>query len=207
MEPIAVDASRTSLAVLAGGQSKRMGIPKTSLQIRGRPILEYLLDRWRWPGPTLLVSAPSRRQPIGWKLFDHEVVDAVEGQGPLRGVLTALEAISTDVVIAVPVDMPCIGRQHLEWLLEELNHSPQSFGLAIKRRTDDGEQIEPFPFACRKSASKLIASHLESQNRSMHSLLSRQGFNTISPSRDWPDEAWINLNNPGDYEAFLASIH
>src|ERR1700721_4778762 len=85
-----------TLAVLAGGEGRRMGLPKQNLEINGRPILEFLLNQFAWPGPTLLVTAPSRRHPPGAHLFYAEAVDAIENQGPLRGVLTALENASTD---------------------------------------------------------------------------------------------------------------
>ena len=54
-----IDALRdVTLAVLAGGKGERMGMAKDALEIDGRPILRHLLDRARWPGPTLLVTAP-----------------------------------------------------------------------------------------------------------------------------------------------------
>src|SRR5438552_17571218 len=78
-------------AILAGGEGSRMGKPKALLEINGRPILAYLLEQFAWPGPTLLVTAPGREKPPGHELFSREVVDPVAGEGPLRGILTALE--------------------------------------------------------------------------------------------------------------------
>jgi hypothetical protein len=42
--------SQTTLAILAGGGGTRMGRAKGLLEIRGKPILEYLLERFDWPG-------------------------------------------------------------------------------------------------------------------------------------------------------------
>ena len=80
-----------TLAILAGGEGRRMGLPKQNLEINSRPILEFLLDRLTWPGPTLLVTTPSRQHPPGADRFDAEEVDAIENQGPLRGILTAMQ--------------------------------------------------------------------------------------------------------------------
>src|SRR6195952_3674281 len=99
---------QTTLAVLAGGESTRMGEPKAALRVGGKPILQYLIERFAWPGPTLLVTAPGRERPPGWERFDREVPDPVAGAGPLRGVMTALEAIKTPFVAVVTVDMPGI---------------------------------------------------------------------------------------------------
>src|SRR5436190_1357328 len=98
----------TTLAVLAGGAGSRMGRPKGMLEINGRPILAYLLDRIDWPGPTMLVTAPGRENPPGAERFDSEVSDDVEGEGPLRGVYTAITHATTPVVVVIGVDMPLV---------------------------------------------------------------------------------------------------
>src|SRR5690348_14005110 len=98
--------AETTLAILAGGAGTRMGGPKSALVVRGKPILGYLLDQLRWPGPTMLVTAPGCEQPLGANRFDREVRDPVAGLGPLRGVLTALQNASTDIVVVSTVDAP-----------------------------------------------------------------------------------------------------
>ena len=99
-----------TLAILAGGEGSRMGMPKAHLTIDGRPILDYLLDEIPWPGPTMLVTAPGREHPPGWKRFTHEVTDPAARQQPLRGVLTALENLATPLLLILTVDMPAIRR-------------------------------------------------------------------------------------------------
>ena len=91
MPPTEPELTDVTLAVLAGGEGTRMGFAKGELNIDGRPILSHLLERFAWPGWTLLVTAPGREHPSGWEGFTREVSDPEAGQGPLRGVLTALE--------------------------------------------------------------------------------------------------------------------
>ena len=50
----------TTLAILAGGEGSRMGMPKAHLTLAGVPILDYLLDHFGWPGRTMLITAPGR---------------------------------------------------------------------------------------------------------------------------------------------------
>src|SRR5688572_13975666 len=104
-----------TLAVLAGGAGSRMGRPKALLEVGGKPILEFLLDRLDWPGPTLLVTAPGRRRPPGAARFDREAVDEVADEGPLRGVYTALTHATTPALVVIAVDMPAVERADLEW--------------------------------------------------------------------------------------------
>src|SRR2546421_8676966 len=112
--------AEVTLAILAGGASSRMGTPKSSLLIRGKPILEHLLDQIAWPGKTMLVTAPGREQPPGSERFDREVQDPPGGGGPLRGILTALEHLQTPLLIVMPIDMPEIRKANLEFLVHEL---------------------------------------------------------------------------------------
>ena len=45
------------------------------------PILHYLLERFSWPGQTMLVTGMGNEHPAGWERFDQEVTDAVADQG------------------------------------------------------------------------------------------------------------------------------
>jgi molybdopterin-guanine dinucleotide biosynthesis protein A len=110
----------STLAILAGGEGSRMGIPKAEIQLEGQPILTHLIQRIGWPGPTLLVTAPGREQPPSVECFAREAADPVSGQGPLRGVLTALEHSDTVLVIVATVDMPAITSVQLTYLGEML---------------------------------------------------------------------------------------
>jgi molybdenum cofactor guanylyltransferase len=184
-----------TLAVLAGGEGSRMGVPKSRLRIAGQPILAFLLDRLAWRGPTLLVTAPGFEKPPGAERFDREASDPVAGLGPLRGVLTAVENAQTDAVVIATIDMLCITKSQLQWVGERLGDRR---GLMIVR----GNQIEPFPSAWRSSAAPVIASQLAENRRAVHGLAKLDGFATIAPPGDWPDEAWTNLNIPEDLRGF-----
>ncbi len=192
--------SLPTLAILAGGQGCRMGKPKALLDVDGRPILAHLLDRFRWPGPTLLVTAPGREKPPGHELFTREVVDPIPDEGPLRGVLTALEASRTPITVVATVDMPEISAASLTWLVAELNARADALGIVCSRR---GGQIEPFPAAFRQIAARTIRTRLADNERSMRSL-ARDGILTPVPCGcNWPEAAWTNLNHPGDFERWL----
>jgi molybdopterin-guanine dinucleotide biosynthesis protein A len=183
-----------------------MGFPKTGLEIARKPLLEYLLESIAWPGPKLLVTAPGRELPPGEELFDRRAVDQVANQGPLRGVLTALEHSQTVTTVITTVDMPLIRQPHLVWILDQLNTSTELLGAMFRRTIDGIERIEPFPLACRKTAAPLILSHLESGRRSVHSLLQLPQFNAKSVPLDWPADVWTNLNTPEDFQAFAKRL-
>ena len=191
-----------TLAILAGGAGSRMGGPKANLTVRERPILQYLFERFAWPGPTMLITAPGIEHPPASDLFDREVCDPVAGLGPLRGILTALEHLETKMLIVTTVDMPSITRPHLEWIAaRSLEHADQC-GILLSRRDEAGESIEPFPSIYRAFAKAVIEAQLAQNRRSVHGLLKCEGFVALGAPSDWPTSAWTNLNTPDDLRSF-----
>jgi molybdopterin-guanine dinucleotide biosynthesis protein A len=196
----AMDSQRSvTLAVLAGGLGTRMGGPKSRLTLGGRPILEGLAERFAWPGPTLLGTSPGNEGPPGAGRFGAEVVDARAGEGPLRGVLTALAHATTEVVAVVTVDMPGVGAGEVEWLVDRLE------GLAAmgSREVGGAVRVEPFPLVIRCAAREAIGRRLAAGNRSVYSLREEAGVRVVPAPADWPARVWANLNRPRDVDAFL----
>lgn len=203
-----------TLAVLAGGEGARMGRPKAELTVAGVPILRWLIKRWRWDGPTLLVTAPGRAKPPGAEAFEREVSDAVAGEGPLRGLATALAAARTPILVVATCDMPLIEPEQLSWLAEELLRRRGSAWMLMTRGPRGEEQaapgqeaqgeIEPFPCAVQRAGRKAIERHLATGARSLHSLASLAGVEIAPAPSHWTDESFTNLNHPHEYEAFAA---
>jgi molybdopterin-guanine dinucleotide biosynthesis protein A len=183
-----------TLAVLAGGEGSRMGRPKGELCLGNRPILEFLLDRWNWPGPTMLVTAPGREKPPGAESFSREVVDAVAGQGPLRGILTAMESAVTESVVFTTVDMPGVGRPQLNWIAGRSG----TLGTMMSR----SGAIEPFPSILRVSAIEIVRRRLDAGRRSVHGLSEEPGFEIVPVPEVWEASVWLNLNTPQDWDVF-----
>jgi molybdenum cofactor guanylyltransferase len=191
------DLADVALAVLAGGEGRRMGFAKAEMRLHGRPILDVLREQFAWPGPTLLVTAPGREHPTGSEAFTRELVDPSAGQGPLRGLLTALEHAPVPVLVAAAVDMPFVRQEHLLWLANGLRLRPGGVGLMTRR----GETVEPLPAAFTVAAIDPVRRRLESGRRSLHGLLEEPGFAVVDAPADWPARTWANLNSPEDLAA------
>jgi molybdopterin-guanine dinucleotide biosynthesis protein len=197
------DTAATTLAILAGGAGSRMGKPKSLLTVNARPILEYLLKRIDWPGPTLLVTTPGREHPPGHHLFTREVADPTPDLGPLRGLLTALESCTTPLLVVTTVDMPCVAPAHLSHLIASIESRPECLGLMTHRQTKDEMRIGPFPSVFRSAAREPVAAQVSGEKRSIRALTEQSSFITIPAPSDWPPQTWINLNYPADLERFL----
>jgi molybdopterin-guanine dinucleotide biosynthesis protein A len=194
-----VDISQCTLAILAGGEGSRMGRPKGELEIGEKAILVWLLERFQWPGPTLLVTAPGREHPPGWERFDREVVDPVAGEGPLRGVLTAIEGSSTGIVAVATVDMPGVTSEQIAWVVDQLTDSPKRLAVMCRRGND---RVEPFPLGIRRESLESIRALVARGERSVVRGLGEDIGEVVSCPSAWPDEVWANLNAPDDVRSW-----
>lgn len=149
-------------AVLAGGQSRRMGRDKAMLVWNGEPLWRRQLRVLESCGaaPAALVRQPGQPD-LGapcWR-------DLRVGQGPLAGLEAALaqaRAAGADGLIALAVDMPFTTAAWFHWLLSA---APEG-GVA----TLDG-RYEPLAAAYPVAALPLIEAHLAGGQRSLQSLV------------------------------------
>jgi len=99
-----------SLAILAGGESQRMGREKALLPFMGRPLVQCVLERLsNLADEIILVS--NRPDSLGF-LGLRTVRDILPGRGALGGLYTALaNAAKNDCVAVVACDMPFANAQ------------------------------------------------------------------------------------------------
>ncbi len=95
-----------TLAVLCGGEATRLdGIDKASIRIGGRPSIDRVLDVLAPRAyEVLLVQKPGREAKTTPGV--RVVYDPIPEQGPLAGLIAALEQAVTDTVFLTGCDMP-----------------------------------------------------------------------------------------------------
>jgi molybdenum cofactor guanylyltransferase len=108
-----------SAVLLAGGESRRMGRDKATMEFGGRPLWERQLQLLRALGPgKMFVSA--RTAPT-WLPADVELLlDDPPSRGPLSGLTKGLANLRATHLIALAVDMPFITADELDRLLEQV---------------------------------------------------------------------------------------
>jgi molybdopterin-guanine dinucleotide biosynthesis protein A len=104
-----------SAVVLAGGDSRRMGRDKALLPVAGRPLIETIIRQLRTRFDDILVSA---RRADDYRFLGLEIVpDAEPGQGPLRGIASALPRTKHDLAFVTACDIPRIDLEFVECLI------------------------------------------------------------------------------------------
>jgi molybdopterin-guanine dinucleotide biosynthesis protein A len=120
--------------------------------------------------------------------------------GPIRGLLTAMENVKTELVVVATVDMPMVRNEHLRWLVEELTAKPQAVGC-MSLPSNLEKQIEPFPSSWRTEFAKdIVQQHIANGRRSVYSLRDQEGIFVLEAPREWPESIWLNLNSAADLD-------
>jgi molybdenum cofactor guanylyltransferase len=101
--------------VLAGGRSSRMGQDKALLRLAGRSLIEHALDKLR----ALPLCAAPRIAGAHADLSSYAPVvpDLHPGCGPLSGMEAALASTTHPLNFFLPVDLPLLPAQFLNWML------------------------------------------------------------------------------------------
>ena len=106
-----------SAVLLCGGDSRRMGRDKATIDWRGRPLWQVQLEKLRELAPDrILLSAREDRE---WRPADVGLVtDAAPSRGPLSGLAAALAISSTDHLLVLAIDLPHLSASQLQRITE-----------------------------------------------------------------------------------------
>ncbi|HXH02708.1 MAG TPA: molybdenum cofactor guanylyltransferase MobA [Candidatus Competibacteraceae bacterium] len=118
--------------ILAGGRAERMGgQDKGLLVLAGRPLAAHALERLRPQVGQVLINANRNRDAYA-ALGAEVVADSLGGfQGPLAGMLTALERLDGGYIATVPCDSPLLAADYVARMWTA--RAEQGAALAVAR--------------------------------------------------------------------------
>ena len=185
-----------SAVILAGGQAKRMGGADKGLQLlHGKPLFQHIYKRLRTQVEQISINA--NRNHTGYSADGLMVfADRIAGfQGPLSGILTALERSKTDFVLFVPCDCPFFPQN----LLEKLKSAVVFHGVSIAY-AHDGEREHPTFCLMARNLKDKLADYLASGERRMLQFMRQNGAVSVDFSEN--KQAFTNINTLDDLTRF-----
>ncbi|MFZ1400056.1 MAG: molybdenum cofactor guanylyltransferase, partial [Candidatus Promineifilaceae bacterium] len=105
-------ANNLTVAIMAGGQSSRMGTDKSFVLFEGRPMIEVVIDAVAGLGDEMLLITNKPADYAHLKL--PMVSDVYPDHGSLGGIFTAVHAATHPHTLVVACDMPWLNRPLLE---------------------------------------------------------------------------------------------
>jgi molybdenum cofactor guanylyltransferase len=194
----------TSVAILAGGRSRRMGADKAWIKVDGTPLLERVLRAVRPLDLPVHIIANSDQD---YSSFGVPVLhDSHPDQGPLGGLYTALTGTSQDALLLLACDLPFLDTAFLAFLLEQAHLEFAQSHPALAPRDAHGPQ--PLCAVYHRSLLPAVAGALTAKRLSLRALLRQANAAYLDPPAwerfDPQGRLLANLNTPEEYDRVQA---
>lgn len=193
-----ITANNATLAIQAGGQSRRMGSDKSLLPFLGKPLIQRVSQRGALFCASQLITA---NDPEKYRFLNLPVYpDAVSGAGPLAGLLSALQHSATPFVAVVGCDMPFLSSELLAFELQTLVEN--DYDAVIPRSTNG---LEPLHALYRRATClDAVQAALSLGNLRLIGWLKDVKSYDLPPALQQPYDpqglAFINVNSPEEFQ-------
>ena len=185
--------NKLTVAIMAGGQSSRMGTDKSFVLFDGRPMIEIVLERVVGLGAeTLLIT----NKPGDYAHLNLPLVgDVYPDHGPLGGIFTAVHAASQPHVLVVACDMPWLNRPLLKYMIT----LRQTADVVIPRW---GKFPEPLHAIYSKACLVPIKEKLMAQRLKITGFFGQVAVRFVEKAEiekfDRNGRSFANINSPAD---------
>jgi molybdenum cofactor cytidylyltransferase len=127
-------------AILAAGESRRMGEPKALVSVQGLTFVEHLFAATRLPrvGITRIILGAHAAEISAKLKFDPAMIvvnpDWLSGQlSSIHAAIRSMPADTTDGIILCPVDHPLVSRRLISELIAQFDSSRKAIALPTYR--------------------------------------------------------------------------
>ncbi len=182
-------------AVFVGGESSRMGVPKTLLEFAGRPLVEHMVDTLR-PLTDRIVLVGQGALPHHLHQQLPVLPDAPDAQGPLAGLLSLLRHDPTRAWLVVGCDQPEFGLAQARLLID----ARRPAAWAVMAQLTGRDRPEPFGAIVEPALRPELEAAAARQRWALHALLARAPSVVVTPSETL-GRGWQSVNTPKQWRA------
>jgi len=169
--------------ILAGGLARRMGgNDKGLIELHERPMVSWVADAVKLVASDVVINANRNVEEYGQ--FNLDVIGDVIGEfpGPLAGLLSACEHLTTDWVLMCPCDTPFIQPMLIEtlWQAAQAQSLDTSSGSSSIVVAHDGERLQPVFAIVRRQLKHSIQEFLTRGERKIDRWYKEEGFVAVN---------------------------
>ena len=180
----------TAGLILAGGRAQRMGgQDKGLIQLNGHAMIEYVIAGLHSQVSTLMINA--NRNTQAYQQFGYPVVadQLADFQGPLAGMVSAMQDCHYDYIAIAPCDGPFISSDYVARLHAASARTGHKISVA-----HDGQRLQPVYTLLATSLTSSLLAYLATGNRKIDLWYQQEGYSIA----DFSDatELFININTP-----------
>lgn len=191
----------TSAIVLAGGQSRRLGLDKSLLPLDGQPLLVRTVSRLAAVSHDLIVVTNDPERYAQLELPARILSDERPGVGSLMGIYSGLKVARHSQALVVACDMPFLNVR----LLRHLVALTPGYEVVIPRL---GDHVEPLHAVYAKACLPAIHRVLAQGRRQIISFFDQVRVCYVPQVEieefDRDHLSFVNVNTPEDWERVQA---
>jgi molybdopterin-guanine dinucleotide biosynthesis protein A len=186
-----------TVAILAGGSSRRMGQDKAIMSFRGEVLLQRVLGRLTGLAEEEIIIGPGSQEYLA--LGIRIAPDLYPGRGSLGGVFTALFTASQEAVAIVACDMPFISSELLAYQRDILFSEDLDIVVPSSERS-----LEPLHAIYRRDTClPLVREALAAGEQRLISWFQQGKVRILTPEEIKPFNphgvVFINVNTPDEF--------
>jgi molybdopterin-guanine dinucleotide biosynthesis protein A len=192
--------SKPLAAVIAGGQSSRMGGGNKGIKpLQEKMMIAHVIERIAPQCASVVINVnnpPEEYRALGYPLLE----DSIPGYlGPLAGVLAVLEAFEHELILVLPCDTPLIPTDLVERMHTQLLKTDSD----ICTIEADGS-LHPIFMLLKRQLAPSIRAFLESGERRVGFWLKQQRYCVA----DFSDNAtaFSNINTPEEFAQIRSEL-
>lgn len=190
-----------SYLILAGGRGQRMaGADKGLMLWQGKPMIEHIMQQLGARADNTIISANRNQQR--YAKYATQVVSDSQGnatgdvhfQGPLAGLLSALEVCRGQYLLCVPCDSPAPPQNLLDQLQQCMRSRNRQAAVC-----HDGERLQPLFLLLSTQYRQALSDYLRQGHRKVQDFIAliEPAICDFSTQRD----AFRNFNSTQDMQA------
>ncbi len=186
--------------ILCGGRASRLGgVDKGLYEVLGRPLVDHVIARLAPQVSSIVINA-NRNLDVYRKYGLPVVTDRNSNfDGPLAGVLAAMQICETPWMVTIPCDAP----RFPQTLVDHLRNSACSADAEVCC-VHDGVRLQPTFCLYRPSVKIDLETYLDHGNRKMDRFL--EGLRFVTAPFGGDVDAFLNLNSSEDFASFDTNI-
>lgn len=188
--------SKTDLTgiILAGGKSRRLGMNKALLELKGKKLIDYPVYLLEKCCGHVIISS-NQPLPLPYKVFP----DVIHKNSPMVGIYSCLLQSKTPYNVVLSCDMPFLKVELISCLTARIERNK----IIVPVHHDD--LMEPLCAIYPTHSAKPLLESIQKKQYTLHDFILSQPHYLVVISEKmkfWSESLFANINTPGDVEKF-----
>jgi molybdopterin-guanine dinucleotide biosynthesis protein A len=181
--------------VLAGGKSRRLGMNKALLVLKGRKLIDYPVQLLGKCCGSVIISS-NQPVPLSCPVFP----DIIAENSPMVGIYSCLLQSKTPYNVVLTCDMPFLNEKLIRYLVGRI----QKNKIIVPVHHHD--LMEPLCAIYPTHSAKSMLDTIQKKQFTMHEYILSQPHNLVVISDEmkfWSENLFANINTQDDLEKFV----